>query len=167
MTSELIAISALAVSFASFVVNYRRSAAAERHSAAAERRGRMPVLVFTRTPSYDVAVDNVGRGPAMNIIYAQGRSISLSEGIHEAWFNPIHLAPIPPDGTVELGWETGDDFGLTYTDALGNVYTTKGSQYGTKFLEGRHLPDWDMREAPYLEELRAGVLPRAIMQEKG
>ena len=50
-----------------FVVNYRASAAAE-------RRGRMPVLVFRQRTASGVVVDNVGNGPAMNIIFAQGRA---------------------------------------------------------------------------------------------
>jgi hypothetical protein len=154
MPSELLAASALAVSFFSFVVNYRASAAAE-------RRGRMPVVVFRERTGTKLVLENVGNGPAMNIIFAQGRTddssaedpISLTKGIHERWFNPIHLTPLPPHETLELPWDTGDGLGLRYTDALGKTYTVKASDRGMVVLEGLHLPDWEMGEAKYIDEL--------------
>jgi hypothetical protein len=153
MASVVLAALALAVSLASFVVNHRASALAE-------RRGRMPVLVFRERTGSKLVLENVGNGPAMNIIFAQGRTndssadpISLSKGIHEPWFNPIHLTPVPPHETLDVPWDTGDGLGLSYTDALGKVYTVKASDYGMVALEGLHLPDWGTREAKYVSQL--------------
>jgi hypothetical protein len=129
-------------------------------SVSAERRARMPALVISRAGS-ELIVANVGAGPALNIIYAQGRRpIVLGDGINEPWFNPIHLEPIGPGATRRIAWEDESaDCGLRYTDAFGYEYVVKASQFGTRILEARRgrrdLPDWELGrdDVPYLSEL--------------
>jgi hypothetical protein len=122
----------------------------------------MPVLVFRDRDGSGLSVANVGNGPAMNIIFAQGRAtdgsegpIALKKGIHESWFNPIHLTPIEPGGSLRVPWDTGDGLGLSYSDVFGKTYVVKASEDGMAILEGkRHLPDWSTRhDAKYLFEL--------------
>jgi hypothetical protein len=155
--STLIAVAALAVSLVSFVVNFLASQRAE-------RRGRMPVLVFRdrqeSPPRGRVTVGNVGKAPAMNIVYAQGRSdespedpIALERGVHESWFNPVHLPPIEPNGELVIHWDTGDGLGLVYTDPLGRYYTVKATAWGMRLFEGVHLPRWPMKGLPYPHDL--------------
>jgi hypothetical protein len=155
MASTLIAVAALVVSFATFVVNYR-------WSQRAERRARMPVLVFRDRHESDVTVANIGSAPAMNIIFAQGRpatpggdSIALTDGAHESWFSPIHLRPLEPDGAVKVACWREHGLGLTFTDVFDNTYAVKASDYGMRLFEGPgHLPAWSMRgEAKYPDEL--------------
>jgi hypothetical protein len=154
MAAELIAVSALVVSFASFLLNI-----------GARRRAIMPLLVFLERTGAELTFKNVGNGPAINIIYAQGRattrspgSISLSYAGHEHWFNPIHLRPLAPGDAETLAWDTGDDLGIRYTDALGMDYTVKANADGTGVLMGMHLPapsrlEHEGREVP----LRTGA----------
>jgi len=122
----------------------------------------MPALVFRSTDSGRI-VANVGTGPAMNIIYAQGRRpVALKEGINEPWFNPIHLEPIEPGGEQDVAWEDPDaDLGLRYTDAFGSTYVVKASEFGMVILEGKdHLPDWGLDVAPYLGRIPADTTPQ-------
>jgi hypothetical protein len=129
-----------------------------RSSKIAARRARMPALVLRPTSS-GVIVANVGTGPAMNIIYAQGRQpVVLKKGINEPWFNPIHLEPIEPGGEQNVDWADPDaDLGLRFTDAFGYTYVVKASEYGMVTLEGKqHLPDWRMDIAPYFGQIPEG-----------
>jgi len=164
--SDVIAGVAVAISLISVVA----AVLSYRLSKLAERRARMPALVFRRDGGR-LVVANVGVGPAMNVIYAQGRTldpraepIALSTGFHEPWFNPIHLAPIEPGGEQCL--EPGGDgsvrwevpragLGLRYSDAFGNAYVVKATAHGMRIFEGsRHLPAWSTPGMPYLWHLR-------------
>ncbi|GAA3836219.1 hypothetical protein GCM10022403_081030 [Streptomyces coacervatus] len=125
----------------------------------------MPVLVMKRLPRDEaganhVLLTNVGNGPALNIIFGLAEKIKgagskqLRKGVGERWFSPLHLFPIPPGGELDVAHpETSSLLGVTYTDALGNPYTMKTSQYGTFVFEGRHLPEaWPMDEVPPMWE---------------
>ena len=158
MSSSVLAGVALVVSLATFVVNYR-------WNQRAERRARMPVLVFRERHESDVTVANIGQAPAMNIIFAQGRSldgraIALEGGIHEQWFSPIHLRPLEPNGTVTVPCWMEHGLGVRYTDVFENEYVVKASDYGMRIFEGRgHLPNWNMAdESKYIEELSSETL---------
>jgi hypothetical protein len=155
--SDVIAVVAAAIALTSAVaavLTYQRSIVAE-------RRARMPALVFGRdgAKNSELLIENVGVGPAMNIIYAQAGNadepISLEHGFRETWFNPIHLRPIAPGSKVSIPWETrGAGLGLRYTDAFGSYYIVKASDHGMRVFEGKdHLPDWGMQGMPYLWHL--------------
>jgi hypothetical protein len=157
MASTVIAVAALFLSFATFVVN-------QRWDQRAERRGRMPVLVFRDRDESEVTVANIGSAPAMNIIFAQGRPvdasdkpIALRDGAPESWFSPIHLRPLEPDGVVTVDCWMKHGLGLTFTDVFDNKYAVKANDYGMRLFEGSgHLPDWSMRDdAKYIDELTA------------
>jgi hypothetical protein len=158
VTTDLLAVAAVAISLVSFVVNFWAASAAD-------RRGRMPVLVMERLAVDEaggnhILLKNVGNGPALNIIFGLAEEVEgagskqLRKRVRERWFSPLHLRPIPPDGDLDIAHpETSNVLGATYTDALGNKYTLKTSQYGTKVLEGRHLPKvWTMEVVPSMWE---------------
>jgi len=156
-SSDVIAIIAAAIALVSAVaavLTYQRSIVAE-------RRARMPALVFGRDDSKksELVVENVGTGPAMNVVYAQGgaagESIALERRFRETWFNPIHLRPIAPGEKVSIPWEVqGAGLGLRYTDAFGSYYVVKAGDHGMRILEGKaHLPDWNMQGMPYVWHL--------------
>lgn len=147
---------AIFVSVASFYINYRASIVAE-------RRQRMPVIVVARTtmqgePGHRFELTNVGGGPALNIVMGFAESPSegrpeavLDAGIHEAWFNPLHLRPIRPGETLTvLTPESSNSLGLVYTDALMQQrYTVKAGNLGTRVFEGNHLPRvWKIGSVP-------------------
>src|SRR5215472_15073540 len=157
MTADLFAAAAVAISLVSFVVNFWAARAAD-------RRGRMPVLVMER-PTADergnrILLKNVGNGPALNIIFGLAEEVEgagsrqLSKGVRERWFSPLHLHPISPGKELDVVHpETSNVVGAAYTDALGNKYTVKASQYGTVVLEGRHLPEvWTIDNVPSMWE---------------
>ena len=154
MTANLIAAAAVVIALVSFVVNFW-------WANAADRRGRMPVLVMKRlstdkTGTNHILLTNVGKGPALNIIFGLAEETEgagtkqLQKDIQERWFNPLHLVPIAPDGELDVAHPVSSNvLGVTYTDALGNKYTMKTSQYGTKVREGQHLPEiWKIEGVP-------------------
>jgi hypothetical protein len=154
------AAAALAVSLATFAMNYQ-------WNRRAERRARMPVLVFRDRRESDVTVANVGKSAAMNIIFAQGSrveppggAIDLDEDVREEWFSPIHLRPLEPNATVTVPCFVEYGLGLRYTDVFDAAYVVKATDYGMRIFEGKgHLPPWSMvDEARYLEELRPETL---------
>ncbi len=163
-SSDVIAVVAAAIALISAVA----AALTYRRAIIAERRARMPALVFGRDDSNNSAlfIENVGVGPAMNVIYAQAggprEAIALEPGFSETWFNPLHLRPIKPGGRVTIPWEVrGAGLGLRYTDAFGSYYVVKAGDHGMRIFEGKaHLPDWDMEGMPYLWHLdRRGLTP--------
>lgn len=131
------------------------------------RRDRMPVLVARTLPSdprgpLRVEIRNVGRGPATNIILGVGErdesrgSAQLGKRLSEKWFSPMRLAPIAANEAVEVSHpERSYLWLLSYTDALGDGYTTKTSNFGTRVHEGRYHPKvWtpeivEFSEAPH------------------
>lgn len=154
--SNVLAATAILVSVISLCINFLVSKTAE-------RRQRMPVIVVVRTTQRGDAdhcfeLTNVGKGPAVNVIMGfaeprpQGSSaVALKKGIHESWFNPVHLAPIQPDKTVTVSTPASSNgLGLVYTDALmQKYYTVKTSNLGTRVFEGNHLPAvWRIDSVP-------------------
>ena len=111
----------------------------------------MPVLVFEWDPQANQWVlRNVGSGPALNIIVAQGKAppsrsgILLQRGVHEPWFNPVQLPPLAKDAHFPLQWiveESG--LGATYADAMGAIYTAKCGADRSVTFDGLHIPAWE------------------------
>lgn len=154
MAANVLSAVAILVSFVSFVISFHASRTAD-------RRARMPVLVMKRLATDESGLNqilftNVGTGPALNIIFGLGEVVKgagskqLQKGVREPWFSPLHLYPIPPGGQLKvLHPQTSSLLGAMYTDALGNAYTVKASQYGTLTLEKKHLPEvWKMEIVP-------------------
>jgi hypothetical protein len=137
----------------------------------------MPVLIFTEREDGVLIISNVSKGPAMNIVYVQSgvhkQRVMLKNGVHEVWFNPIHLRPIPPGGKTEVRWDWWREFdglGLRYTDLFGAACVVKASSDGMVLFEEkrrlfvfhrrRHLPEWDLKKLPYPWHLdRRGLKP--------
>jgi hypothetical protein len=148
---------AVLVSVVAFQVNWRSARAAERH-------GRMPVLI-ARHAMGAVGILNIGNGPALNVVIAQGTGEIASVDVLGAdldafqedgtWVNHKHLAQIPAGAEHWYAWEWGDlAVGLTYTDALGHSYTAVSSRYGTKVVDGlkmTHPRLVDMKYPPVVD----------------
>ena len=177
MSGELVvAIFALVVSLVSFEWN-RRAARSTLHSAeatansarltaeAADRHARMPVL----SPYFDnlhpgmLFIRNVGNGPAINIMLADGKPILTETDLREvplallgeadSWYNHRHLRPIPPSAERRYPWTYKNALGLTYTDALGAPYTLATSPHGTRIIDDTVTPAKPFPGMPYLFEL--------------
>jgi hypothetical protein len=109
----------------------------------------MPVLI-ARHGIDAVGILNIGNGPALNIVIAQGTGKIASVDVLDAdldafqddgtWVNHMHLAQIPAGAEHWYSWAWTDlAVGLTYTDALGHNYTAVSSPYGTKVVDGLEM----------------------------
>jgi hypothetical protein len=172
----VVAIFALAVSLVSFEWNRRavrstlRSAEATAESArltaeAADRHARMPVLV----PYVDARhrgvlfIRNIGNGPAVNIMLADGGPALTDTDLREVptellgqpdnWYNHRHLRPIPQGNEQRYPWTYKKALGLAYTDALGSPYTLVTSPHGTRIIDGAVMPATPFPGMTYLFEL--------------
>ncbi|MET8849614.1 hypothetical protein [Amycolatopsis sp. NPDC004625] len=152
--SSVSAVASATIALAAVVVNvllFRMARRAERDRA---RQQRMPVLVAFREHDGVIRVSNVGWGPATNVFFA---SLEPATG---AWFNPLHLPPIPVGGTEVIPAEYGnvksagvERFAISYTDPLKAPYSTRTGDDGSEVLPSRVLPDWAGLRIPYPGQL--------------
>jgi hypothetical protein len=158
----------------------------------AERRSRMPVLVLLPDPS-GWCVKNIGNGPAVNVVIAQGRGSGGGSVIEldprrigrggiapgECWCNPIHLRPLDARGEETMPWPfENSGVGISYTDVLGSVYDVRMSAAGTRVFEIRRwivlqraarVPSWGTEEWMEMNELETwaatGEFPKRLVKE--
>jgi hypothetical protein len=146
---------ALLVSVISFYINYRGAENAERH-------GRMPVVIPVPPIQPDrITLRNIGNGPALNIVIAEAlEDLARKDALEidfkasrykTMWRGPYHLQPLESKTERSYRWRWGGAVGLSYTDALGNHYTTLASTFGTKVADGRLMPTWALSELEYPE----------------
>jgi hypothetical protein len=63
--------------------------------------GVKPALVFVYDPTAGWQVQNIGSGPAMNIVLAQaGRADD-----YKHWTSPIRIPPLKKDGLFGMHWD--------------------------------------------------------------
>lgn len=157
---------AIVVALSTFALTFRASRQAE-------RRNRMPVLVlFPQAGGLGWRLDNVGEGPALNIVIAQGRGSDANGGVielpgerarrhdgvapGETWCNPIHLRPMTAGGHQTVGWPFDPSgVGISYTDALSYTYTVRTSRMGSCLTEQRCIPEWPPEELVQLSAVEA------------
>jgi hypothetical protein len=127
----------------------------------AERYSRMPVLLVKSPVQRGLlTIQNVGKGPALNIVLADpsgdlleadALDIDLSnDRYRDSWNRFHHLEPIGAGAERTYQWPNRGGLGLTYTDAFGTFYTTFSSKYGTKVVPERviHRPELHTLEYP-------------------
>jgi hypothetical protein len=164
MAATIIAVVSILVAVTTFALTYLASVRAE-------RRGRMPVLVLL-PDEHGWRLENIGGGPALNIVIAQGCGPSETDGLiqllsdaidrdglaqGEHWFNPIHLRPMPAGGSqlVPFAFST-TGVGVSFTDALGSAYTLRTSRSGSLLMERRGIPEWQEGDWRQLSEIQRG-----------
>jgi hypothetical protein len=167
MLAIIISAVAVLVSVVSFLFSYRASQRAE-------RRARMPVLcLFPGEAGWQVR--NVGNGPALNIIIAQGRGskqnkdlINLGEGVvsSEVWLNPVHLRPMSAGDIQSVPWKyQTSGIGISYRDSLSFPYTMKTSKIGSSVMEGVQIPEWPHTDWVQLNEIHR-MTPGAVWAQR-
>lgn len=124
-----ISVGALVISLISFVVAFwqRREA---------DITGVKPTLVFVFDNESGWKLQNIGNGPALNVIVAE----KPPEG---DWFNPVRIPPIAKDGEFTLCWialGNPNGLGTTYNDIRNRPYTTTSGNDYSRIIEGRELP---------------------------
>jgi len=104
--------------------------------------GVKPVLVFVYSKEKGWTLQNIGNGPAMNIIIAQKR-------IAGEWHSPVRVPPIAKGSEFVLTWlaHTNDaGLGAIYTDFQDRAYTSICGNDLSRVYDGRKLPTWQERE---------------------
>jgi hypothetical protein len=135
---------------------------AERTAANADRHEHMPVLVCPSKGGGRIAVHNVGTGPALNIAIARGNdvladrdalSVSRQEMTETAWSDHQHLQPMEAGEKRRYQWVDHAIAALTYTDALGQPYTTLLSKNGTQVFKDMAIPRPSFADMDYAKRL--------------
>jgi hypothetical protein len=108
-------------------------------------------------------IRNIGNGPAVNIMLADGGPALTETDLRgvpsellnkaDSWYNHRHLRPIPQGTERRYPWTYKKALGLAYTDALGSPYTLVTSPHGTRVIDGAVMPETPFPGMPYLFEL--------------
>jgi hypothetical protein len=138
--SHIVSTLALILSVISFALSYWQS-----------RRGAvtnvMPVLVFVyeqNGQSGQWVLQNVGNGPALNIVVADKASEE------SAWSNPVRLPPLPREGRFPLRVTRPKWLAASYDDIHGHQYSATCVNNDSRVRAGRVLPNWAAGEVrPY------------------
>lgn len=108
-----------------------------------ERTNIRPTLVFVFDGAAGWRLENIGSGPAVNILVAEGNSRSIPDSPN--WESPVRVPPLGQKGAHALHWNrftNADQLGATYSDILGRQYTTKCDRDENKLDKGNALPKW-------------------------
>lgn len=120
------------LAIASFCV----SAVALRISVKAFVDAKPPVLAFERMPGAGWIVENVGNGPAWNVVFAEG-------DFEGRWLEPFKLPSISKDSSFTFeNLTVAGRLGVTYTDFDGRLHSSDCTNYITKMRKGSKPTDW-------------------------
>lgn len=120
--------------------------------------GVKPALVFVYDHNSGWHIQNIGAGPALNIVVAKKEGgVNSKTG---AWIEPIRIPPIKKDGDFFIHWDSQNNvygLGATYEDMWQRRYTTtcgrdlnairRGSRLAT-WKEDEIIPEWKLRKPP-------------------
>ncbi len=130
-------ISLAAVGFSYFTFRRSLSAAAR------------PILIFSMTSSYRWRIDNVGSGPAINIMVGDRNR----DG---AFISITNCYPLSPGGRLDLPWlEAGIELVVVYTDVYDNAYTTICNWNRNRILSRNEFPEWEPNREQWFEMILA------------
>jgi len=127
----LLSILALVVAVVSFTMSFMQS-----QNAAVT--GVMPVLGFVYDEDGRWVLQNLGNGPAMNIV------VAIRQNDTAGWCDPVRLPPLAQDGKLALRWVGLDVrwLGASYTDVEGRKYTATCVNDLSVSHRGQLLPTW-------------------------
>jgi hypothetical protein len=106
-----------------------------------------PALVFVYDGSTGWQVQNIGAGPALNVVIARKQG-----GLKSAtgrWVEPVRVPPLRKDGAFPIHWDpqnNSDGLGATYDDVWDRSYTTTCGEDLNTIRRGLHLRTWDKGE---------------------
>jgi hypothetical protein len=128
---ELISVLALTVSMffvAISIWNARR----------ARVRAVQPVLVFQYDSTEGWLLQNVGNGPAIDVVVAERLP-------GHQWAHPVRIPPLSRDGRFRLRWldhTNVTQLGVACSDADGQHYSSVCARDRTTIQRGRCMPTW-------------------------
>lgn len=97
-----------------------------------------PVLVFTRRGSPGWWLENVGNGPALNLVIGCGDKAAT-------WSRIMRAYPMAAGAKVAVEWaHPGEHLAATYEDARGKAYTSYCycGKWSTQILRRNRFPHW-------------------------
>lgn len=103
-----------------------------------------PVLVFHFDLKNGWAIQNVGNGPALDLLVAMKTKDSV------AWSHPLRVPPLAKDGEFGLlKWNvyvSARTLGVTYRDIQGRAYSTTCTNDRSSVHDGYSLRSWPDEE---------------------
>jgi hypothetical protein len=132
---KYISIIAVVVSVTSIIISYTTS----RRAAIT---GMQPVLVFVFNRAAGWALENVGSGPALNIVYTV-------KDPQKGWSLPTRLPPLSKSGILQRLPSSpvpAAALGCLYTDIQGRTYTSIMENNQTRVSDRSPFPDWKADE---------------------
>jgi hypothetical protein len=103
----------------------------------ADITGVQPALVFVFDNKVGWRLENIGNGPALNVIVAKKRP-------YGEWFEPVRVPPLAKDADLQLHWIPINDengLGATYNDIRNRAYTTTTGADYSRIIDGHELPE--------------------------
>jgi len=133
-SERVLSVTALLVSVVSFVMSYRLS----QHAAVSSV---MPVLAFVYDKESQWVIQNLGNGPALNVVIASKMTDD------SPWSNPVRLPPLARDGRFKLPVDINVKWlGASYNDVDGRDYSATCVRDDSRVRRGRLLPRWPNEE---------------------
>lgn len=125
------------------------------------KTGLMPILVFSRRTNGNWQIENVGNGPAINVVIADGTKT-------RDWVSIVRCFPIAAGAKVELTWlVSAYELAAVYFDSEGEVFTSKCCSNENSICKGNKYPAWDPTiDQGYLEILRQATYTEEELKEK-
>jgi hypothetical protein len=98
----------------------------------------MPVLVFTRRSSTEWQLENVGNGPALNVLFREKDfGDNWRKDVTRLYPVAAKTAPIPLPRL-----ESAKELVATYEDTYSSQYTSVCNEDRTTVVRGNRYPDW-------------------------
>jgi hypothetical protein len=105
--------------------------------------GVKPALVFEYDHETGWQIQNIGAGPALNIVVAKKEGgINSTTG---DWIQPVRVPPLKKDGALSLHWDPHNNthgLGATCEDMWARSYTTTCGRDLNRIRRGLHLRTW-------------------------
>jgi hypothetical protein len=106
-----------------------------------------PALVFVYDQASGWQVQNIGAGPALNVIVALREH--YEDGRASKWITPVRVPPLRKDGAFPIHWASHDNthgFGATYDDIWDRPYSTTCGADLNVVRPGNMLREWQRQE---------------------
>jgi len=139
----LVALALSAISLAASIWTFTR----------VEKRSVRPVLVFRVGPDATWVIENVGNGPAMNVLVGE------QSWQNKTWDRIIQCNPIAVRDSITLPWlREARELAATYTDVSGRRYTSWCQSHLTEVLDGNKFGGWEPTGREYETRLESETL---------
>jgi hypothetical protein len=137
---DLVALVALVVSFASLLFTVWKGRIDQ-------RVGVKPALVFVYDRDAGWQLQNIGSGPALNVVVAWKEH--GQDAKPDQWVRPVRIPPLRKDGVFSIHWDRDNNthgLGATYEDIWDRPYSTTCGNDLNSVRPGNTLRKWRPNE---------------------